>query len=43
MTMSDTSWLILALAVGTLLAAAWVSRERAIHRRRRSGEEKTKE
>jgi hypothetical protein len=44
MTMSDAGWLILALAVGALLAAAWVSRERAIHRRRRRpGEEETKE
>ena len=45
MTMTDTAWLILAVAVGMLLAAAWVSRERAIHRRRRrrSGEKETRE
>ena len=33
--MSDTSWLILAVVCGTLVAVGWVSRERAIHRRRR--------
>ena len=45
MTMSDTAWLIVAVAVGMLVALGWVSRERAIHRRRRrrpNGEE-TKE
>ncbi|MGH7305427.1 MAG: hypothetical protein ACRELZ_19250 [Candidatus Rokuibacteriota bacterium] len=35
MAMSDTAWLFLAVAVGMVVAAAWVSRERAIHRRRR--------
>lgn len=43
MTMSDAGWLALAVASGVLIAAAWVSRERAIHRRRRqrfTGEEK---
>jgi hypothetical protein len=41
--MSDTAWLVLAVAAGVVLATAWVSRERAIHRRRRqrsSGEER---
>jgi hypothetical protein len=32
---TDTAWLILAVAAGALIAAAWVVRERAIHRRRR--------
>ena len=36
MTMSDTAWLIVAVAVGMLVAVGWVSRERAIHRRRRA-------
>jgi hypothetical protein len=44
MTMTDAAWLILAVAVGMLLAAAWVARERAIHRRRRrSGGEETRQ
>ena len=44
MTMSDAAWLIVAVAAGLLLAAAWVSRERAIHRRRRrSAEEETRQ
>jgi len=41
--LSDAGWLALAVASGVLIAAAWVSRERAIHRRRRqrfTGEEK---
>jgi hypothetical protein len=33
--MSDTSWLIAAVIAGTLLVVGWVSREVAIHRRRR--------
>jgi hypothetical protein len=33
--MSDTAWLVLAVAVGTLVVTAWVARERWIHRRRR--------
>ena len=33
--MSDTGWLIVAIVAGTLLAAAWIFRELAIHRRRR--------
>lgn len=33
--MSDTGWLIVAVAAGGLLVAGWVSRELAIHRRRR--------
>jgi hypothetical protein len=33
--MSDTSWLIVAVITGTLLVVGWVSREVAIHRRRR--------
>jgi predicted deacylase len=33
--MSETGWLILSLVAGTVLAVGWVSRERAIHRRRR--------
>jgi hypothetical protein len=43
MTMSDAAWLALAVTSGVLIAAAWVSRERVIHRRRRqrsTGEEK---
>jgi hypothetical protein len=43
--MSDTAWLVVAVAVGMLVALGWVSRERAIQRRRRrqlNGEE-TKE
>ncbi len=43
MTMSDAAWLALAVTSGVLIAAACVSRERAIHRRRRqrfTGEEK---
>ena len=42
MTMTDTAWLILAVAVGMLMAAGWIARERAIHRRRRwaRGEER---
>jgi hypothetical protein len=43
MTMRDTAWLVLAVAAGVLIAVAWVSRERAIHRRRRqrsNGEER---
>jgi len=45
MTMSDTAWLVIAVAVGMLVALGWVSRERAIHRRRRqrSNGEETKE
>jgi len=44
MTMSDAAWLIVAVAAGLLLAVVWVSRERAIHRRRRrSAEEETRE
>lgn len=45
MTMSDTAWLVVAVAVGMLVALGWVSRERAIHRRRRqrSNGEETKE
>jgi len=35
MTMSDTAWLIVAVAVWMLVAAVWVMRERVIHRRRR--------
>jgi hypothetical protein len=35
-TVSDTSWLIVAVVAGTLLVAGWVSRELAIHRRRRA-------
>jgi len=44
MAMTDTAWLILAVAVGMLVAAVWVARERAIHRRRRRarGEERKK-
>jgi hypothetical protein len=42
MTLSDTAWLVLAIAAGILLAVAWVSRERAIHRRRRSRGEETR-
>jgi hypothetical protein len=40
---SDIAWLALAAAAGVVLATAWVSRERAIHRRRRqpsNGEER---
>jgi hypothetical protein len=33
--MSDTSWLVVAIVAGTLLVVGWVSRELAIHRRRR--------
>jgi len=42
MTMSDTAWLIVAVAAGILFATAWIARERAIHRRRRRarGEER---
>jgi len=44
MTMSDTAWLILAVAAGRLLAVAWVSRECLIHRhRRRCAEEETRQ
>ena len=44
MTMSDAAWLIVAVAAGLLLAVVWVSRERAIHRRRRrSAEEETRQ
>jgi hypothetical protein len=44
MTMSDTVWLVVAVTVGMLVAVAWVSRERAIHRRReRRQEEETTE
>jgi len=32
--MIDTGWLILGVAVGTMVATAWVARERRIHRRR---------
>jgi hypothetical protein len=35
MTMIDIAWLAVAVASGTLIAAVWVIRERAIHRRRR--------
>jgi hypothetical protein len=43
MTMSDAAWLALAVSAGLLIAAAWGTRERAIHRRRRqriTGEER---
>jgi hypothetical protein len=44
MTISDTAWLVVAVTVGMLVAVAWVSRERAIHRRRqRPKEEETRE
>jgi hypothetical protein len=44
MALSDTAWLVLAIAVGILVGVAWVSRERAIHRRRRrSRGEETRE
>jgi len=33
--MSETGWLIVAVVAGTLLVVGWVSRELAIHRRRR--------
>jgi hypothetical protein len=33
--MSDTSWLVVAIVAGALLVVGWVSRELAIHRRRR--------
>jgi hypothetical protein len=35
MAMGDAGWLVLAVVAGVMLAVAWVSRERAIHRRRR--------
>jgi len=35
MTIRDVAWLVVAVASGALIAAAWVVRERAIHRRRR--------
>jgi len=35
MTMTDIAWLVVAVASGALIAAVWVVRERAIHRRRR--------
>ena len=34
--MSDTGWLILAIAAGIVIAAGWIAREVWIHRRRRS-------
>jgi hypothetical protein len=43
MTMRDAAWLALAVTSGVVIAAAWVWRERTIHRRRRqrfAGEEK---
>ena len=42
MTLTDKAWLIMAVLGGMLLAAAWIARERAIHRRRRRarGEER---
>jgi hypothetical protein len=45
MSMSGTAWLVLAVTSGVVIAMAWVSRERAIHRRRRrrSTEEETRE
>jgi len=45
MTMTDIAWLVVAVASGALIAAAWVVRERAIHRRRRqrSHEEESRE
>ena len=43
MTMGDAAWLVLAVVAGVLLAVTWVSREWAIHRRRRrSNREETR-
>ena len=34
-TMTDIAWHVVAVSSGALIAAVWVIRERAIHRRRR--------
>jgi hypothetical protein len=43
MAMTDTAWLVVAVAAGVSIAATWVSRELTIHRRRQersTGEER---